>query len=68
MEVAWETHQAWDAGNNRPGRDSTEVTRERPGRVRVRVRDELSTVGRHRLTIHMVRNEIARPTGRHQWW
>ena len=45
MEVAWETHQAWDAGNNRPGRDSTEVTRERPGRVRVRVRDELSTIG-----------------------
>ena len=27
-------------------------------RVRVRVRDELSTTGRHRLTIHMVRNEI----------
>ena len=23
--------------------------------VRVRVRDELSTIGRHRLTIHMVR-------------
>nr|QHR90770.1 hypothetical protein Q903MT_gene4796 [Picea sitchensis] len=34
----------------RPGRDSTEVTRSRPGRVR----DELSTVGEG-LTIHMVR-------------